>query len=93
LSTAIGLSPVAAIGSPRCEIGAQDVADLRSRNGADLTASRVGLCALSILALLSSSHASARPTAQRYLDAGAAGNAIEICHLLSPSARRELRET
>lgn len=45
------------------------------------------------LALLAGgSHASARPTAQRYLNAIAAGSAAEICHLLSPGARRELRE-
>lgn len=36
--------------------------------------------------------ASAHATAQRYLDAIAAGNRAEICHLLSPSARRELLE-
>ena len=46
-----------------------------------------------VLAVLASgSHASARPTAQRYLDAIAAGNAAGICHLLSRSARRTLLE-
>ncbi len=37
-------------------------------------------------------HDSARPTAQRYLDAIADGDEREICHLLSPSARRHLLE-
>jgi hypothetical protein len=47
---------------------------------------------LALAVLLSGSHASARPTAQRYLDAIAAGNAAGICHLLSRSARRALLE-
>jgi hypothetical protein len=46
-----------------------------------------------VLAVLAGgSHASARPTAQRYLDAIAAGDAAGICHLLSRSARRALLE-
>jgi hypothetical protein len=47
---------------------------------------------LALAVLVSGSHASARPTAQRYLDAIAAGNAVGICHLLSRSARRALLE-
>jgi hypothetical protein len=47
---------------------------------------------LMLVALAGGSHDSARPTAQRYLNAIADGDAREICHLLSPSAKREMRE-
>jgi hypothetical protein len=47
---------------------------------------------LILVTLAGGSHATARPTAQRYLKAIADGDAAEICHLLSPSARREMRE-
>jgi len=52
------------------------------------------MIALGLIALTfaGGAHASARPTAQRYLDAIARGDEQEICHLLSPSAKHEIRE-
>jgi hypothetical protein len=51
----------------------------------------IGELGMMLMLAAGGAHDSARPTAQRYLDAIAAGDAAEICHLLSPSARRELR--
>ena len=47
---------------------------------------------LMAVVLAGGAHASARPTAERYMQAIADGDAKEICHLLSPSAKKEMRE-